>query len=44
MKFRRAGTFIYYSVDDTHVAMLFREALHHLAHVLYALPDHPDDL
>lgn len=44
VKFRRVGTYIYYSVDDAHVAMLFREALHHLAHVLYALPDHPDDL
>lgn len=43
VKHRRAGTFIYYSVDDAHVALLFREALHHLAHVLYALPDHRDE-
>lgn len=41
VKFRREGTFIFYSVDDAHVAALFREALHHLAHVVYALPDHP---
>ena len=43
VKFRRAGTHIFYSVDDAHVAALFREALHHLAHVVYALPDHADD-
>lgn len=43
VKQRRAGTHIYYSVDDAHVAALFREALHHLAHVMYGLPDHPED-
>lgn len=43
VKYRRAGTYIYYSVDDVHVAGLFREAMHHLAHVMYALPDHPDE-
>ncbi len=43
VKFRRVGTRVFYSVDDVHVAALFREALHHLAHVLHALPDHPDD-
>lgn len=43
VKFRRAGTYIYYSVDDMHVAALFREALHHLAHVIYQIPDHPDE-
>ncbi|NJN18109.1 MAG: helix-turn-helix transcriptional regulator [Oscillochloris sp.] len=42
VKHRREGTYIYYSVDDVHVAALFREALHHLAHVLFALPDHAD--
>lgn len=44
VKFRRAGTYNYYSVDDVHVAGLFREAMHHLAHVLYRLPNHPDDM
>lgn len=43
VKFRREGTRIYYTVDDAHVGALFREALHHLAHVVYALPDHPDE-
>lgn len=40
VKYRRAGTHIYYSVDDAHVSALFREALHHVAHVVYGLPDH----
>lgn len=44
VKARRVGNRVYYSVDDAHVAGLFREALHHLAHVLYALPDHPEEL
>lgn len=43
VKFRRDGTRIYYAVDDSHVASLFREAVHHVAHVVYALPDHPDN-
>ncbi len=38
---RRAGNQIFYSVDDSHVAALFREALHHLDHVRLNLPDHP---
>lgn len=38
---RRVGTQIFYSIDDTHVAALFREALHHLDHVRRNLPDHP---
>jgi ArsR family transcriptional regulator, lead/cadmium/zinc/bismuth-responsive transcriptional repressor len=41
VRFRRAGNRIFYAVDDAHVALLFREALHHLAHVTYGLPDHP---
>jgi DNA-binding transcriptional ArsR family regulator len=41
VKFRRAGNRMFYTVDDTHIAALFRETLHHLAHVLYQLPDHP---
>jgi ArsR family transcriptional regulator, lead/cadmium/zinc/bismuth-responsive transcriptional repressor len=42
VKHRRAGTHIYYSVDDAHVSALFREALHHVVHVVYGLPDHPE--
>jgi ArsR family transcriptional regulator, lead/cadmium/zinc/bismuth-responsive transcriptional repressor len=38
---RRSGNHIYYSVDDAHVAALFREALYHLDHVRRNLPDHP---
>lgn len=44
VKFRRDGNRIFYSVDDTHVAALFREAMHHFAHVVYSLPDHPEEL
>jgi DNA-binding transcriptional ArsR family regulator len=42
VKFRRDGNRIYYAVDDAHVGALFSEALHHLAHVAYGLPDHPE--
>ncbi len=38
---RREGTQIIYSIDDTHVAELFREALCHLDHVHQGLPDYP---
>jgi DNA-binding transcriptional ArsR family regulator len=38
---RRDGTQIFYSIDDSHVAALFREALYHLDHVRQNLPDHP---
>lgn len=38
---RRDGNQIYYSIDDSHVATLFREALFHLDHVRQNLPDHP---
>lgn len=38
---RRDGNQIYYSIDDSHVAGLFREALAHLEHVYQNLPDHP---
>lgn len=41
VKSRRAGTTIYYSVDDQHVAALFREADYHVDHVRRGLPDHP---
>lgn len=38
---RRSGNQIYYSIDDSHVAALFHEALYHLDHVRKNLPDHP---
>ena len=38
---RRDGNQIFYSIDDSHVAALFREALYHLDHVRGNLPDHP---
>ena len=38
---RREGNQIFYSIDDTHVGALFREALYHLDHVRSNLPDHP---
>ena len=41
VKARRAGNQVFYSVDDAHVAQLFREALYHLDHVKQGLPDHP---
>jgi ArsR family transcriptional regulator, lead/cadmium/zinc/bismuth-responsive transcriptional repressor len=37
---RREGTQIFYSIDDSHVAALFHEALYHLDHVRRNLPDH----
>ena len=43
VKTRRAGNRIYYSIDDTHVAALFTEAMHHVAHLVYGLPDHPEE-
>src|SRR5215212_1150317 len=36
---RREGNQIYYSIDDTHVGALFREALFHLDHVRRNLSD-----
>jgi len=38
---RREGAQIFYSIDDSHVAALFREVLYHLDHVRQNLPDHP---
>lgn len=38
---RREGNQVFYSIDDSHVATLFREALYHLDHVRQNLPDHP---
>jgi DNA-binding transcriptional ArsR family regulator len=39
---RREGNQVFYSIDDHHVAGLFREALYHLDHVRKNLPDHLD--
>jgi ArsR family transcriptional regulator, lead/cadmium/zinc/bismuth-responsive transcriptional repressor len=41
VKPRREGTTIYYSLDDHHVAALFREAEYHADHVKSGIPDHP---
>ena len=41
VKPKRAGQVIYYSVDDHHVAALFREAEYHADHVCQNLADHP---
>ena len=41
VKPRREGNVIYYSVDDHHVAALFREAEYHADHVRQGLLDHP---
>ena len=41
VKPRRQGNVIYYSVDDHHVAALFREAEYHADHVQQSRPDHP---
>lgn len=38
---RREGNQVFYLIDDSHVAGLFREALAHLEHVRRNLPDHP---
>ncbi len=40
VKPRRAGPTMYYSLDDHHVAALFREAEYHADHVRSNLPDH----
>jgi DNA-binding transcriptional ArsR family regulator len=41
VKPRRAGNVMYYTVDDHHVAALFKEADYHIDHVRQGLPDHP---
>lgn len=38
---RREGNQVIYSIDDAHVAALFREALYHLDHIRKNLPDQP---
>ncbi len=37
---RREGRQIFYSIDDSHVATLFTEAIYHLDHVRKNLPDY----
>ena len=41
VKPRREGNIIYYTVDDHHVATLFKEADFHIDHLRQGLPDHP---
>ncbi len=41
VKPRREGNLVYYTVDDHHLAALFREAEYHADHIRSALPDHP---
>ncbi len=41
VKQRREGTIIHYALDDSHLAVLFREAEYHADHVYHDLPDHP---
>lgn len=38
---RRDGNIMYYSIDDHHLAALFREAEYHADHVRGGIPDHP---
>lgn len=38
---QRVGSQVIYSIDDAHVAALFREALYHLDHVRRNIPDSP---
>ena len=40
VKARQDGNVIYYSLDDHHLAALFREAEYHADHVYQGLPDH----
>jgi DNA-binding transcriptional ArsR family regulator len=40
VKSRREGKVIYYTLDDHHVAALFREAEYHADHIRSGLPDH----
>jgi len=41
VKPRREGNVIYYTIDDHHVAALFKEADYHIDHIRQGLPDHP---
>ena len=40
VKHKRDGNVIYYSLDDQHLAVLFREAEYHADHIYQGLPDH----
>lgn len=40
VRVKREGNHAFYSIDDSHVAGLYREALFHLIHVRQNLPDH----
>ncbi len=42
VKQRREGTTIYYALNDSHLAVLFREAEYHADHVSRGLATHPD--
>jgi DNA-binding transcriptional ArsR family regulator len=41
VKPRREGNTIYYTLDDHHVAALFKEADYHVDHVRQGFSDHP---
>ena len=41
VKPRREGNVMYYTIDDHHVAALFKEADYHIDHIRQGLPDHP---
>ena len=41
VRVKREGNQVFYSIDDSHVAALFKEALYHLDHIQQNLPDHP---
>lgn len=41
VKSRRAGKFVYYSLDDAHIALLVRVGLTHLGHEQPRAGDHP---
>lgn len=44
VKTRRRGNQVFYSVDDEHVSTLYRQVLHHLAHLKESLPEiSPDE-
>jgi ArsR family transcriptional regulator len=43
VKARRRGNQVFYSVDDEHVSTLYRQVLHHLAHLKESLPEIPPE-
>jgi DNA-binding transcriptional ArsR family regulator len=40
VRVKREGNQVFYSIDDSHVTALYREALYHLEHTRQNLPDH----